>query len=158
LWEVKIMQRWAGTRPPINYILRDFRTWLVSKIIEDKRKVNSYSTRPKPTRKRFHNFSYTTNSIPWIEKLLQTPIVDNRKYVIWRILVPYLFNIKMLSETEASEIIQTWLNKCHVLRSLDFNVNYLIKQNIRSRSGYPPISFTKLSSENYALYNIISEG
>lgn len=156
--EVKIVQRWNGIRPSINYILRDFRTRLVSEIIEDKRKVKSYSKWPKPTKKRFYNFGYTFNSIPWIEKLLQTPIADNRKYVIWRILVPYLFNIKMLSEAEVSEIIQTWLNKCRALRSLDFNANYLTKQNIRNRSSYLPISFTKLSSENYALYNIISEG
>jgi hypothetical protein len=113
--------------------------------------------RPKPTKNRFHNFGYTTNSIPWIEKLIQTPIADNRKYALWRILIPYLFNIKLLSEAEVSEIIQTWLNKCHELRSLDFDANDLIKRNIRSRCGYPPISFTKLSSENYALYNIISE-
>ncbi len=157
--EVKIVQRWDGIRPAIIHLLRDFRTWLVSEIIEDKRKVKSYSKRPKPIKNRFNNlnFDYATNSILWIEKLIQTPIADNRKYVIWRILIPYLFNIKVLSESEVSEIIQTWLNKCHVLRSLDFSVNYLIKQNIRSRSGYPPISFTKLSSENRALYNIISE-
>jgi hypothetical protein len=156
--EVKVVQKWNGTRPSINYLLREFRTWLVSEIIKDKRKVKSYSKRPKPTKNRFHNFGYTTNSITWIEKLLQTPIADNRKYVIWRILVPYLFNVKRLLEADATEIIQTWLHKCHILRSLDFNANYLIKQNIRNRSSYLPISFTKLSSENYALYNIISEG
>jgi hypothetical protein len=154
--EVKSVQRWNGMRPAINYVLRDFRTWLVSEIIEDKRKVKSYSKRPKPTNNRFHNFGYITNSIPWIEILLQTPIADNRKYAVWRILIPYLFNIRRLLETEATEIIQTWLHKCHILRSLDFNANYLIKQNIKSRSGYPPISFTKLSSENHALYKIIS--
>ena len=153
--EVKIVQRWNGVRPAINYLLRDFRTWLVSEIIEDKRKVKSYSKWPKPTKKRFYNFGYTTNSIPWIEKLLQTPIADNRKYVVWRILIPYLFNVKKLPADEAIEVIQTWLYKCHILRSLDFNTNDLIQRDIRNRSDYPPISFTKLRSENNQLYLII---
>jgi hypothetical protein len=41
----------------------------------------------------------TTNStiIRWIENLLQTPLDDYRKYVIWRILVPYLINIRKYS-------------------------------------------------------------
>ena len=34
----------------------------------------------------------------WIEKLLQIPIANHRKYAIWRILIPYLFNIKNLSD------------------------------------------------------------
>jgi hypothetical protein len=105
--EVKIVQRWDGIRPAINYVLREFRIWLVSEIIEDKRIVKSYPRRPKLTKNRFHNFGYTTNSIPWIEKLLQTPIADNRKYALWRILIPYLFNIKLLSEVEGTEIVQT---------------------------------------------------
>jgi hypothetical protein len=35
--EVRVVQKWDGTRPPIKYILRDFRTWLVSENIKDKR-------------------------------------------------------------------------------------------------------------------------
>jgi hypothetical protein len=41
--EVKVMQRWNGIRPPINYILRDYRTWLVSEkinTVENRRSLN----------------------------------------------------------------------------------------------------------------------
>jgi hypothetical protein len=34
--EVKIVQRWNGIRPPINYLLRDYRIWLVSEKIDEK--------------------------------------------------------------------------------------------------------------------------
>ena len=158
--EVKIVQRWNGMRPAINYVLRDFRTWLVSEIIEDKRKVKSYPMRPKPTKNIFHNqVGFTTNSILWIEKLLQTPITDNRKYVIWRILMPYLFNIKKLSDSEVLGIIHTWLDRCAKAHPLDFNSSYLLRQNIKNRKKnyYLPISIHKLRSDNPDLYDIISQ-
>jgi hypothetical protein len=98
------------------------------------------------------------NTILWIEKLLQTPIVDCRKYAIWRFLMPYLFNVKKLSESEVIDLTQTWLNKCDHMRSLDFNVKYLIRQNIRNskKNQYLPVSFDKLAAENKESHYIIS--
>jgi Primase X len=153
--EVSIVQRWDRTRPAIKYILRDFRTWLVTEKIIDKREEKRYS--------KYRNsnnicYYFSASTIPWIEKLLQTPIADYRKYAIWRILMPYFFNVKKISETEVIDLTQTWLNKCDHIRSLDFNSKYLIKQNIRNskKNQYLPISFDKLSSENKGLYDIIS--
>ena len=60
------------------------------------------------------NFGYNkTDTISWIEKLLQTPIADHRKYALWRILMPYLFNIRKLADFEVVSIVQTWLDKCN---------------------------------------------
>jgi hypothetical protein len=154
--EVKIVQRWDGTRPPINYLLRDFRTWLIAENINDKREERKFSNYRNSNR---NGYRYNSgNTIPWIEKLLQTPIADYRKYVLWRILMPYLFNVKKLSETQVIDITQTWLNRCDSLRSLDFNTKHLIRQNIRNskKTRYLPISYDKLSSENKGLHDIIS--
>ena len=156
--EVKVVQRWNGFRPPINYLLRDFRAWLVDEKIKEKlqeRRAWSYRNAYKNT--GFHNSS--ANTIPWIEKLIQTPISDNRKYVIWRVLIPYLSNFKNLPDDDVINIMQNWLSKCDVMRTLDFNVKYLIKQNIRNsrKRRYVPISFHKLRSENQGLYNTIRE-
>ena len=145
-----------GIRPPIQCLLRDFRTWLVAEKINDKReKKNVWKHR------NFKNFGYSrTDTIPWIGKLLQTPIADHRKYAIWRILMPYLFNIKKLSDPEVISIVQTWLDSCAAVRPLDFNSKYLIRQNIKNSKHthrYLPIGFSKLSSENQELFNIISE-
>lgn len=92
-------------------------------------------------------------------KLLKIPIADHRKYAIWRILIPYLFNFKKLSDINGTNIIQDWLNKCDETRALDFNAEYSIRQNIKNskRHRYLPISFNKLSSENYELYKIIRD-
>jgi len=36
----------------------------------------------------------SSTTIWWIEKLIQTPIDDYRKFAVWRILVPYLIDIR----------------------------------------------------------------
>jgi hypothetical protein len=82
---VRIVQRWDDQRPAINYLLRDFRRWLIDEKL-------AQSRRPKMARPQ------TTNSttIRWIEKLLNTPLDDYRKIVVWLILAPYLFNIRKI--------------------------------------------------------------
>jgi hypothetical protein len=42
------------------------------------------------------------NTIKWIEKgILEHTLSDHRKYIIWRILSPYLLNVKKLPKEEA---------------------------------------------------------
>ena len=49
--EVKVIQKWDGYRPPINYLLRDFRRWLINERVEqrllskEKRRKRSAQTR-----------------------------------------------------------------------------------------------------------------
>jgi hypothetical protein len=156
--EVKIVQKWDGTRPPINYLLREFRTWLVAeKVNEEVEKKRSRNYRNTYTNA---SLCYNgTNTIQWIEKLLQTPLADHRKYAIWRIILPYLFNIRNLPDGDVAITVQNWLNKCDVVRTLDFNAKYLVKQNIRNSNKHKflPIGFNKLSSENQGLYDIVSQ-
>jgi hypothetical protein len=149
---VKVVQRWDGQRPAIQYLLRDFRQWLIDEKIECRRHLNSRCARTQTTN------SSTTTTIWWIEKLLQTPTYDYRKFAIWRILVPYLTNIRRLSDDKANETIDVWLDKCRTLRQLDFNSNYMIRHNISSvrRGGYLPISLEKLKSASSYLYNTIT--
>ena len=91
-------------------------------------------------------------SIGWIEDLLQTPIADQRKYCIWRILAPYLVNCKQLSNEEAYEIIWSWLDECNKLERLSFYTYPRIRDDVRRARcvGYYPISlstFLLLSSD-----------
>jgi len=146
--EVKIVQRWDGQRPPINYLLRDFRRWLINEKMK-RRSIDSKRTRAQVT---------NATTISWIERLLQTPIDDYRKFVVWRILSPYLINIRKCPPGEASNMIKNWLNRCNNLRQLDFTPNYTIKYNINSakRNGYLPISLEKLRIENAYLYNVLA--
>jgi hypothetical protein len=80
--EVKIIQRWNGHRPAINWLLRDFRRYLIqektSDTIKDKRLKRKRSSYCDPT----NHTTTTSHSIHWIDSLLQTPIEDHRKYAI----------------------------------------------------------------------------
>jgi Primase X len=146
---VKIIQRWDGNKPLIKYLLRDFRRWLIDEKLEQLR----LSKNSKKVR------AHATNStkIWWIERLLQTPVYDYRKFTVWRILAPYLINIRKCSADEASNIIRDWLDRSGSLRRLEFNPNYMIKYNINTakRGGYLPISLQKLKIENSYLYNVL---
>ena len=138
-----------GQKSAINYLLRYFRIWLINEKMQH-RLMDSKRARTKTANPKL---------ISWIEKLLQTPLDDYRKFVVWRILSPYLINIRKYSADESYEVIKNWLDKCSQLRSLDFNPNYTIKYNINSarRSGYLPISLEKLKTENAYLYNLSSK-
>jgi Primase X len=151
--EVKIIQKWDGYRPQINYLLRDFRRWLINEKIVQQKLSSKERGRGKSV-----GASRNNTTIPWIEKLLQTPVDDYRKFAIWRILAPYLINIKGSSIENAFTMIRDWLNKCNSLRQLDFNPNYIVKYNINSaqKAGYLPISLDKLKMENSRLHNLVA--
>jgi hypothetical protein len=94
--------------------------------------------------------------VGWIERLLQTPISDHRKYSIWRILLPYLLNIRKLPEEEATCIVRDWLSRCNQLRRLDFNYKQKVKDGIEgAKRGYLPVSLRKLKEENSGLHNML---
>jgi hypothetical protein len=148
--EVKIIQRWDGKRPAINWLLLDFRRYLIQE------KINDTFKNAKLKKKR--SVYYTTNrSINWIESLLETSIEDYRKFVMWRILAPYLINIKKLCYDEAFTVIKDWLKECGEMKPLDFNANNRIKDNLKAamKVGYLPISLNALKKENRKLYDVI---
>jgi hypothetical protein len=151
--EVRIVQTWNGLRPPIQYLLREYRTWLIAEKINDKlEKIRSYSNR------NMKNFVYTkSDTIPWIEKLLAMSLPDCRKYCTWRILAPYLINVKKLSDDQANYIIREWLKKCDLVKRVSFETPSRIRYDIQSarRRGFYPISWNQLRTENVALYSII---
>jgi len=149
--EVKVIRRWDGDRPAINWLLRDFRRYLIQEKIDNniamrERKRLSPDTKTMPTKHL------------WIETLLDTPIDDYRKYAIRRIIAPYLINIRKLAYDNAFEITKKWLNNCDKIKPLDFNANIKIKDALRAanRVGYLHIGFSDLKSENGELYKHIS--
>ena len=156
--EVKIIQRWDGKRPSIQLLLRDFRRWLIQKRIDNIEELKEQDKKHA----RFQiiasqNQSKAITKIKWIEKgILEHPLPDHRKYIIWRILSPYLLNIKKLPKEESYSVIKDWLDKCDKLEKLNFNAKIKIREGLRGASkGYLPISLEKLKEENKSLYDIV---
>jgi hypothetical protein len=150
--EVKIIQKWNGNRPAINWLLRDFRRYLIQEKIDNNVAERKWS-RLSPTAK-----ATTPAKRLWIEILLETPIGDYRKEAIRLIIAPYLINIRKLAYDDAFNVANDWLNRCHKVKPLDFNANIKIEECIKAatRVGYLHIAFDDLKSENEELYRHIS--
>jgi hypothetical protein len=151
--EVKRIQKWDGSRPPIQPMLREFRRWLIQKKIEafeELKKQEKFQMTVSKNQER-------TNTIKWIEKgILEHPLSDHRKYIIWRILSPYLLNVRKLAKEEAYFVMKEWLDKCDKIEKLNFNAKIKIKDGLRGASkGYFPISMENLKEENRQLYDLI---
>ncbi|MFZ0220153.1 MAG: DNA primase noncatalytic subunit PriX [Candidatus Nitrosopolaris sp.] len=155
--QISIIQKWDGKRPPIMPLLRDFRRWLIQKRIDG---IEELKRREKKIA-RYHviitSRNQPTNNIQWIENgILKNPLRDHRKYIIWRVLSPYLLNVKKLPKEESYSIIKDWLDKCNNIERLNFNPKIKIKEGIRGASGgYFPISLVKLKDENKQLHDAI---
>jgi len=151
--EVQIIQKWDGVKPSIQPMLREFRRWLIQKKIdsfEELKKQEKFHITVSKNQKR-------TNAIKWIEKgIFEHPVSDHRKYIIWRILSPYLLNVKRLPKEEAYSVMKEWLDKCDKLEQLNFNSKTKIKDGLKGASkGFLPISMEKLKEENRQLYDLI---
>jgi hypothetical protein len=134
----------------IKPLLRDFRRYLIDQIISNNNNKKQKQWLPLP----YGNGN--NDKIEWIDRLLQTPIADCRKYCIWRILAPYLLNKHKLIYQNSFNIISEWLDRCSQQRHLDFNVSQRINEGLRgSNEGYMPISFDKLREENPELYFLL---
>jgi hypothetical protein len=139
--EVKIIQRWDGFRPKINPLLYHFYIHLAN------RKLKEFNNMRKNQ----------TETIPWIEKLLETPIDDYKKNAVSLILAPYLINIKKVSYEDALNIINSWLTKCGKLRQLDQNFDYTVRYALKysAKNGNRPLKFDTLKTKNLMLYDLL---
>jgi hypothetical protein len=153
---IRVIQKWNGLKPVINYLLADFCIYLAN---EKAQEIQRQTQARKSKSKAQTNMDSSANSryINWIEQLLQTPIADHRKYCIWRVLSPYLLNIKKLPEQEAFNIIKEWLQHCSELQRLSFSVSQRITDGLdgAAKRGYLPISLEKLKEENNRLYSFL---
>jgi hypothetical protein len=123
--EVKIIRRWDGFRPKVNPLYYHFYIYLADRKLKEFNKMGKNQTES-------HHYTFRDNTIPWIERLLETPIDDYRKTAVSIILAPYLINIKKVSYDAALNIINNWLMECEKLRQLDQNIKYIVKCAIKN--------------------------
>ena len=143
---VKILQRWDDKRPPVGYQIGTFYSYLISEREKDKTRKAEYDNLFRCSKPK---------EIPWIERLLETPIGDHRKTCLWHILVPYLVNVKRVQESEVYQILGKWLDDCNKERKIDFNTKYTIKSNLKNVKDFLPISKDNLQKEYPDIYKSV---
>jgi hypothetical protein len=165
--QVKLVQRWNGIHPkmPIE-ILTDFKGYLtnlkIQELEEEQQQQKKYQYYGNHHYYCINNTrgTSTTTIIPWIQKLLQTPINDHRKFAIRIIIAPYLITTRGLDYNQSFEIIKDWVyNKCNKVQRLNpRDFNHIIKEalNRSINQNWRPISFDKLKKQNLALCSMIT--
>jgi hypothetical protein len=157
--KVKIIQKWDGRRPHIIHLTGAYHAYLVDEKIKEKQNLNSLIKKNGNNMNWDNNYHYGKEgkTIRWIEELLDTPIPDFRKYTLWKILCPYLVNIKKLSYEESFNLLEKWLNKCDCCNKLYFNPKYEIKTRLRYVKSYLPISLSKLKIDNTDFFKMLQK-
>src|SRR6476620_9209051 len=129
----------------------DFRDYLIQKRndkIKEKKKKAYFP-------KKIQAGKNKSNTIDWIERLLKTPIEDYRKQCLWRVLCPYLINIRKVTDQETFIILDEWLKRCSGLRTLDFRSNKIIEDNIKNVKQFLPSAKDKLKDQYNDLYHVL---
>ena len=156
--KVKIVQKWNGVRPSITReFIEDFRTYLEQKVTDQEH--NNYNN-------NYNNYNNSrsiinsplTSYYQWIDKkILGNSFSDYRKLIINLILAPYLIVIKKLAFQDAFEIINEWLQKCDLLRRLDFNKKVLVTTALTTvyKKQIPPMKMITLKTNYKDLYFIL---
>ena len=150
--KVRIIQKWDGKSPAIQWITSDFKDYLIKKKID---KVNNKEINNKKKEYTKEKLNRQDSKIIWIEKLLQTPIEDGRKQCLWQILCPYLINIRKLTNENAINILNQWLQRCDKVKKIDFDSTIYIKSDLKNVKEYLPPSKEKLKNQYTEIYNIL---
>jgi Primase X len=167
--QVNIVQKWnCASKVQLHLLYDKFLAYLIDQGSKIVRHPDNNKTHTVLSQNAKSAYTGQKNSrllrIDWIERLLQTPLPEHRKYCIWRILAPYFINVKHLSFDESYNKIYHWLERCSELETLDFDPGTKINDSLNRAAdlGYLPISFDNLSKEprtlktdNRELYNII---
>ena len=157
--KVKIIQKWNGVRPAITReFIEEFRTYLIQKKIDEKEQKQKMLLKLKRQQNNYKNTTNNRNYYEWIDKkILSKPFKDYRKIIVNLILAPYLIVIKKLSFEDAFEIINEWLQKCDLLRRLDFNKKFLVTTALTTayKKQIPPMKMITLKTNYKDLYFIL---
>ena len=158
--QVRIVQKWNKVRVPIPIeFIEKFRTYLIQKKIDEQNQRQKILLRLKRQNNKNKN-SINRNYYEWIEKkILANPFPDYRKLIINLILAPYLVVIKKLSYEDSSKIINIWLQKCDLLRKLDFNKRSIVNTALATayKKQIPPMRISTLKKNYNDLYLLLKQ-
>jgi hypothetical protein len=154
--QVKIIQKWDGQRPDYRLLIGSFHADLIEHQQRQQARKGHINNRP------LH--SDVPKTIAWIEKLIQTPIVDYRKHAANLIIIPYLVVCRgMCDRNEIHDVIMNWANRCAELRRLDpsrheFSVRVRSRIDEVLRDRIPPMTSDTLKEKNRELYEVLKFG
>lgn len=153
--QVTIEQRWDGISPPVQYLTREFQSYLIQK------RINKIKEQKKlESKKRYSSFSHSGRpQIGWIDRLIETPIEDYRKISVSLIIIPYLLVVRKLDESSIYDITKDWIQSCSRLRKVDSDIYSQIKYAVQSsiRKKIPPMKIDTIKTNRPDLYALLKK-
>jgi hypothetical protein len=185
--EVKIEQRWDGhTKVHIIFLLGAFyrsiedtykkHARMRARASKIKQKVQAAQitlerrliTAPEPERVviagqtndkgRRASSTYAHNKYWYVDKLLRTPVDDYRKRGIDLVLAPFLITIMGRPPDAAERITLNWLDRCSILRPLDFDATERVRSKIIyvKATHFLPLGEEKFKTQYSSLFYRLS--
>ena len=145
----------CGFKDLHNTLISGFMDHLDDLSLAYKIKLDSWDQRQRKISKVTSIGPTLSLSYQYVDKLLQTPVKDHREFCIWRILGPYLLNIKYLSYESTFKIIMDWLSKCDALSLSKFYNEESVRTRLDKVGSFLPLTEASLRSLNRELYNMI---
>jgi hypothetical protein len=152
---VRIEKYWDGNTPTVGRVLlMQYYTRLQFAAIRD---IREQRVREVQYRKYRHIYGRARECInlhgyDYIEKLLNKPLDDFRKFCIWKIFVPYFINVKRLPRLEGFNRTKSWLDRCNSISRLNFNPACRIEYAINNVGTFPPTYQDRLEYVNKLFY------
>jgi Primase X len=105
---------------PTTKFLNDFLGHLIQGVIDEKvAKLKRRRMNIGMITHGYNNNNNGKNRLVWIDTLLKTGIEDGRKNLLYWVIAPYLITIKGMDYDDAYHVIESSLEKCDQIRSLD---------------------------------------
>jgi hypothetical protein len=147
---VELVKRCNSKPVNISLLIGSFCAYLEAERIQESKRYR-YSNYHKVTT------NISGSSYPWIDKLLQTPIADYRKKCMFRILAPYLINVRKYSFEQSFQLLLDWLDKCSQVSRLGYSGKSKIRYELKNaiKSGYYPLGISKLFAEEKQLAELL---
>ena len=95
-----------------------------------------------------------------VKKVIEKELPDGRKRFMLYVLSAYLVNVKRLSEEEAIQLVQEFLeNSCRNYNNCDKVYESFIREGLQrvKSKGLKPISLEKLREKDPDLYSMIEQ-
>jgi hypothetical protein len=149
---IRIEKRWDEDIPIVGRtLLMQYYTYLQFSIIRDRQKQRQ-RTRDRLYGRAKECRQINTHDYDYIQKLINKPLDDFRKFCIWRVFVPYFVNIKGLSGSGTFDQVKSWLDRCNSISRLGFNIKQKIDYELDHVGKFTPIRVDQLKSEHNRLY------
>jgi hypothetical protein len=129
------------------YYLSDMKVKQILKQEEEDRKQKLFVLRYGTSHSKFSLRDNAKEHYSYVEKLISTPIGENRYFAIWTLIAPYYRKILGLSYEETEKKLLEWMNKCNEIQPVK-NMKNKVYSSLYKAHEFNPWGINRIEEEN----------